>query len=325
MSTAKAGMKLALATAVFLFSWQAEAAVPGCPTPPADAVAFAPAEADFVVSAQLSRLEGQYAGQKLLQLAALDLQIGEWLRLREACFASDAPGAVVELSVVGSASGEFVWLFRGEGVATESKVECVADWFARRDEGIAPWTAADSSLGACIRSYESKSSRAMTAIAVENHTLVIASAGWFDPALMSLQDGQLRATDLNEAAKLARHPSSQIWAAGTLHRAPGYLSQVPWRDTVRNLALRAELSDGLSIRVAAGTSDFAAALTRAVAGNLPRLFAHLVERGVPQSLLGNIEVSRAGELFLARWELDRRKLRSLASTLSGIVLGGGLL
>ena len=164
----------------------------------------------------------------------------------------------------------------------------------------------------------------MTAIAVENHALVIASADWFEPVLVSLQDLQLRATDLDEAAKLARHPNSQFWAAGTLHRARGYLSQVPWRDTLRTLALRADLSDGLSIRVAAGTSDFGAGLTRAAALNLPVLFADLVERGIPPSVLGKVEISRISELVVARWDLNKGELRALARAVRGVVVGGGL-
>ena len=303
----------------------ANAAIPTCPTPPADAVAVAPAQADFVVAAQLPKLDAQPAGERVLGLAALDLQLGEWLRLRQACFAPDQAGSIQALSVAGDAQGEFVWLLRGEGVSSEGSVACVSDWFARRDEGKLPWLEVQTLGGECVRHYRSASPRKMAAVAMQNHTLALVSAGWFDGVLAALEDGQLRAVDLEEAAKLARHPDAQIWGAGTLHRKAGYLAQVPWRDTIRNLAMRAELSDGMSVRMAAETSDFASALTQAVASELPRLFARWVELGVPKRLLAKLEVSKAGELFLARWELDGGDLRQLANSLRGVLQGGGLL
>jgi hypothetical protein len=306
-------------------SSSAAAAIPTCPAPPADAVAVAPAKADFVIAAQLPKLDAQPAGERVLGLAALDLQLGEWLRLRQACFSPDKAGAIQELSVAGNAAGEFVWLLRGEGVSSEDAVACVSDWFARRDEGKSPWLEVQTLGGECVRHYRSTSDRKMGAVAMQNHTLALVSAGWFDGVLAAIKDGQTRAADLEEAAKLARHPDAQIWGAGTLHREAGYLAQVPWRDTIRNLAMRAELSDGMSVRMAAETSDFGSALTRTVAAELPTLFGKWAELGVPKGLLAKLEVSKARELFLARWELDGRELRQLATSLRGVLQGGGLL
>jgi hypothetical protein len=308
-------------------SWSslAQAAVPACPPKPTDATLLADSEADFVVSLSLRSLEDSKLGRELLALAALDLQAGEWLRLKKKCFPAGQRGEALELSVAGAANGQFVWTLQGAGVATEAKLACVSDWFSRRDQGVTPWNAARAATGACIRVYRSSSSRGLGALALENHTLVLVSEGWMDAALSGLEGAEPRALDLDEAALLSRDSSAQIWAAATLHRRAGYLSQVPWRDTVRNLALRAELNDGLSVRVAVATSDFAAALTRAVAEELPRVFADWSELGVPHGLLAKLQVSRAAELFLARWELDERELRQLAKAITAGVRGGGLL
>ena len=89
--------------------------------------------------------------------------------------------------------------------------------------------------------------------------------------------------------------------------------------------MRAELNDGFSLRVAVETSDFASAITMAVALELPRIFARWAELGVPKKLLAKLEVSKARELFLARWELDGAELRSLAKSMRGVLSGGGLL
>ena len=299
-----------------------QAAVPACPAPPEDAVAVVPATADFVVGGRPAEIDGERAGQHLLSLAALDLQMGEWQRLRAACFSGSGTGAPVSVSVAGSGTGDFAWVLRGEGVASEVKVACVADWFSRRDEGVAPWSAPHLASGGCIRAYASESPRAIAALSLENHTLILTSASWFGTVLASLEDRELRAKELEESARLVRDPAHSLWAAGTLHRAPGYLSQVPWPDTIRNFGARAHLRKGLSLSIVVETSDFAAATTLAVAQLLPRVFAQWTQRGVPEALLAKIEISRSAELFLARWELDQKELRTLARSIASAVQGG---
>ncbi len=303
----------------------AQAEVPTCTASPADAVAIAPADADFVVAVQLQDLSSKSQGQQFLGLAQLDLQLGEWLRLRERCFAPGSGHEVQSLSVAASESGEFVWLLQGPGVNQQAQLDCMADWFARRDRGVRPWTSVQSAGGECVRHYVATSKRQLSALAVGDQSLALTSSGWSKEVLAALIDGKTRAADLEEAAKLSRHPDAQIWAAGTLHREAGYLAQVPWRDTVRNFALRAELGEGLSLRFAVETSDFARAVTRAVAGELPARIGRWEELGIPRKVMSKLEISTARELFLARWELTRPELQQLALAMKGRLEGGGLL
>lgn len=274
---------------------------------------LAPADADFALGGQPAVLESHDLGRALKSIAGLDLQLGDWLALRERCLLSQ----LETVSVVGSQEGEYLWLLRGAGIANAATVECINDAHARRNQGQVAFADAAESQGACLRRWEAPSTSAsgLSLWTLGDDTLLIASAAWAATAGAALADPSLRtgAPDLAQAFDLMPVSQAEFWFVGTLHQPEGYAEASSWARSVRNFAARVDLNsaDGAQLEFTIENTDFGATLMAELQYALPVHLQAWVRAGAPSDVLSTLSVANEGSRFGLRWSASATQLRRL--------------
>lgn len=312
------------------------AAVPQCPAPPSAAAELAPHSADFGVEFDLAQLATTPTGKGLHRMASLDLQLSEWLSLRQQCL-----GAATKVSVVGDARGNYVWQIEGPEVGAPERVACVADWRARRNRGQPPHPAQPvERAGGCAAAYLHHDGG--TTITLGRDRLLFVSAGWAASVLDALanESGRNAAVDLAEARALRSRSTSDgaatptdsagighlAFGYGTLHREDTLIDPGPWRPSVRNFSGAVDIAtDGsLQVGLVMQTRDFGESVVLAVQQALVDWSERAKALELPAGTLQGLQLETRGSDVLIRWRASTQLLRHMGEAMNRSGRGGSL-